>query len=141
MLVDEFEAITEPGSAADLLHGLVTLTVERDALGVFVTHLAEDLEPLPDVARIDGIFAEGLTADLDLEVDYQPRFSTLGRSTPEFIVSRLVAEASDREERAGFETLAGAVGEAAVQRTLADARWAPEADGETDIESESESSD
>ncbi|MDY6780362.1 MAG: DNA mismatch repair protein, partial [Halobacteria archaeon] len=29
MLVDEFEAITEPGSAADLLHGLVNLTVER----------------------------------------------------------------------------------------------------------------
>lgn len=59
MLVDEFEAITEPGSAADLLHGLVRLTVERDALGVFVTHLADDLEPLPPEARVDGIFAEG----------------------------------------------------------------------------------
>ena len=126
MLVDEFEAITEPGSAADLLHGLVTLTVERDALGVFVTHLAEDLEPLPDVARIDGIFAEGLTPDLDLQVDYQPRFGTVGRSTPEFIVSRLVAEASDGEERAGFGTLARAVGSEAVQRTLADAKWTAE---------------
>ena len=123
MLVDEFEAITEPGSAADLLHGLVTLTVERGALGTFVTHLAEDLEPLPDVARVDGIFAEGLTPDLELEVDYQPRFSTLGRSTPEFIVSRLVAEARDASERQGFETLAAAVGQEAVQRTLADARW------------------
>jgi hypothetical protein len=123
MLVDEFEAITEPGSAADLLHGLVTLTVERGALGTFVTHLAEDLEPLPDVARVDGIFAEGLTPDLELEVDYQPRFSTLGRSTPEFIVSRLVAEARDASERQGFETLAAAVGQEVVQRTLADARW------------------
>ncbi|WP_254765737.1 MutS-related protein [Salinilacihabitans rarus] len=123
MLVDEFEAITEPGSAADLLHGLVTLTVERDALGVFVTHLADDLEPLPPEARVDGIFAEGLGADLELRVDYQPRFDTVGRSTPEFIVSRLVANASDRAERAGFETLAEAVGHEAVQRTLADARW------------------
>jgi dsDNA-specific endonuclease/ATPase MutS2 len=123
MLVDEFEAITEPGSAADLLHGLVTLTVERGALGTFVTHLAEDLEPLPDVARVDGIFAEGLTPDLELEVDYQPRFGTLGRSTPEFIVSRLVAEARDASERQGFETLAAAVGQEVVQRTLADARW------------------
>jgi hypothetical protein len=123
MLVDEFEAITEPGSAADLLHGLVTLAVDKAALGVFVTHLADDLEPLPDTARIDGIFAEGLDPDLQLEVDYQPRFGTVGRSTPEFIVSRLVADATDRRERAGFETLATAVGQEAVQRTLADARW------------------
>jgi len=123
MLVDEFEAITEPGSAADLLHGLVTLTVEKDALGVFVTHLADDLEPLPDAARTDGIFAEGLTTDLELEVAYQPRFATVGKSTPEFIVSRLVADAGDGRERAGFETLARSVGEAVVQRTLADARW------------------
>ncbi|MFC5971095.1 DNA mismatch repair protein [Halomarina salina] len=126
MLVDEFEAITEPGSAADLLHGLVTLTVERDALGAYVTHLAEDLEPLPEVARVDGIFAEGLTPDLELEVDYQPRFGTVGRSTPEFIVSRLVAEAGDTSERMGFETLASAVGQEVVQRTLADVRWSGE---------------
>jgi hypothetical protein len=123
MLVDEFEAITEPGSAADLLHGLVTLTVEKAALGTFVTHLADDLEPLPATARVDGIFAEGLTPELELEVDYQPRFGEVGRSTPEFIVSRLVANADDRAERSGFETLAEAVGHDVVQRTLADARW------------------
>ncbi|WP_423998761.1 MutS-related protein [Haloarcula salina] len=126
MLVDEFEAITEPGSAADLLHGLVTLTVDRDALGVFVTHLADDLEPLPEEARTDGIFAEGLSQDLDLQVDYQPRFGTVGKSTPEFIVSRLVANAGDPVERSGFETLATAVGEQAVQRTLSDALWTDE---------------
>jgi len=125
MLVDEFEAITEPGSAADLLHGLVRLTVDRGALGVFVTHLADDLKPLPEKARKDGIFAEGLDDDLELEVDYQPRFGTVGRSTPEFIVSRLLAGADGRAERAGFETLARAVGEEAVQRTLDD--WSPRA--------------
>ncbi|MDS0259306.1 DNA mismatch repair protein [Haloarcula sp. S1CR25-12] len=123
MLVDEFEAITEPGSAANLLHGLVTLTVDRGALGVFVTHLAADLEPLPEVARTDGIFAEGLNQELELRVDYQPRFGTVGKSTPEFIVSRLVANAGDPVERSGFETLAQAVGEEAVQRTLSDAMW------------------
>ncbi|MFB6177023.1 MAG: helix-hairpin-helix domain-containing protein [Halobaculum sp.] len=123
MLVDEFEAITEPGRAADLLNGLVELTVDRGAFGVYVTHLAEDLSPLPDAARIDGIFAEGLTEDLDLRVDYQPRFGTLGKSTPEFIVSRLVANATDRTERQGFERLAAAVGEEAVQQTLADGDW------------------
>ncbi|MFB6104310.1 MAG: DNA mismatch repair protein [Halobacteriaceae archaeon] len=131
MLVDEFEAITEPGSAADLLHGLVTLTVdgvagdatEGQAVGAFVTHLAEDLEPLPTDARVDGISAQGLDADLELQVDYQPRFHQVGRSTPEFIVSRLLADATDRRARAGFETLAAAIGEDAVQQTLADARW------------------
>ena len=123
MLVDEFEAITEPGRAADLLNGLVTLTVDRGALGVYVTHLADDLSPLPEAARIDGIFAEGLTNELELRVDYQPRFDTIGKSTPEFIVSRLVANATDRGVRAGFEHLAGAVGEEAVQRTLSDAEW------------------
>ena len=123
MLVDEFEAITEPGRAADLLNGLVSLTVDKSALGVYVTHLADDLSPLPATARIDGIFAEGLTPDLELRVDYQPRFGTVGKSTPEFIVSRLVANATDRAERAGFESLASAVGEEAVQRTLSDAEW------------------
>ena len=123
MLVDEFEAITEPGRAADLLNGLVELTVSRDALGVYVTHLADDLSPLPEAARVDGIFAQGLTPDLELEVDYQPRFGTIGKSTPEFIVSRLVANARDRAARQGFEKLAEAVGEEAVQRTLSDARW------------------
>ncbi|MDS0292934.1 MutS-related protein [Halogeometricum luteum] len=121
MLVDEFEAITEPGRAADLLEGLVSLTVRQDALGVYVTHLADELSPLPEQARIDGIFAEGLTEELALEVDYQPRFGTVGKSTPEFIVSRLVANARDRAERQGFEALAAAVGEEAVQRTLSDA--------------------
>ncbi|KAB1196416.1 MULTISPECIES: DNA mismatch repair protein [Haloferax] len=124
MLVDEFEAITEPGRAADLLNGLVNLTVERDAFGVYVTHLADELSPLPPEARIDGIFAEGLTDELDLRVDYQPRFGTVGKSTPEFIVSRLVANARDRAERAGFEALAAAVGEEAVQKTLSDAEFA-----------------
>jgi dsDNA-specific endonuclease/ATPase MutS2 len=132
MLVDEFEAITEPGRAADLLNGLVGLTVARDALGVYVTHLADELSPLPPEARIDGIFAEGLTDDLALEVDYQPRFGTVGRSTPEFIVSRLLANARDRTERRGFEALADAIGQEAVQRTLSDARFRP---GEAGAES------
>jgi len=125
MLVDEFEAITEPGRAADLLNGLVELTVDRGAVGVYVTHLAADLSPLPETARIDGIFAEGLTDELALRVDYQPRFGTLGKSTPEFIVSRLVANADDRTDRQGFERLAAAVGEEAVQRTLDDGGWEP----------------
>jgi hypothetical protein len=123
MLVDEFEAITEPGRAADLLGGLVRLSIAEGAIGTFVTHLANDLEPLPASARTDGIVARGLTDDLELEVDYQPRFGEVGRSTPEFIVSRLVANAGDRAEEAGFRTLAAALDTDMVQRTLSDAAW------------------
>ena len=123
MLVDEFEAITEPGRAADLLGGLVRLSIAEGAIGTFVTHLANDLEPLPASARTDGIVARGLTDDLELEVDYQPRFGEVGRSTPEFIVSRLVANAGDRAEEAGFRTLAAALDTEMVQRTLSDAAW------------------
>jgi DNA mismatch repair protein MutS2 len=96
----------------------VTLTVERDAVGVFVTHLADDLEPLPDEARVDGIFAEGLDDELELDVDYQPRFGTVGRSTPEFIVSRLIARSDGRQDRSGYDVLARAVGVEKVQKTL-----------------------
>ena len=123
MLVDEFEAITEPGRAADLLGGLVRLSIAEGAIGTFVTHLADDLEPLPETARTDGIVAQGLTDDLELEVDYQPRFGEVGRSTPEFIVSRLVANADDRAEEAGFRTLAEALDTGMIQRTLSDAEW------------------
>lgn len=126
MLVDEFEAITEPGSAAELLHGLVTLTVDRGLIGVFVTHLADDLQPLPETARLDGIFAEGLDESLNLQVDYQPRFGVIGRSTPEFIVSRLIANASNRTERAAFEKLAEALGADLVQKTLSESPWTTE---------------
>ena len=128
MLVDEFEAITEPGSAADMLHGLVNMVVAEASIGVFVTHLAGDLEPLPEQARLDGIFAEGLNADLDLVVDYQPRFHTIGRSTPEFIVSRLVANATDPHERVGYEVLAERLGAEVAQRKLGD-DWGEAADG------------
>jgi hypothetical protein len=123
MLVDEFEAITEPGSAASLLHGLVTLTVDQGSLGAFVTHLADDLKPLPAAARTDGIFAEGLDQELNLVVDYQPRFGTVGRSTPEFIVSRLVANAAVPEERLGFEALAQALGAEVAQQRLDAEAW------------------
>ena len=122
--IDDIEGgIRELGGPVSLLAQLVELTVDREALGVYVTHLADDLSPLPEAARIDGIFAEGLDRELDLRVDYQPQFGTVGKSTPEFIVSRLVANAGDRAERAGFESLAAAVGEEAVQRTLSDVEW------------------
>ncbi|MFB6153813.1 MAG: hypothetical protein ABEJ27_06130 [Halodesulfurarchaeum sp.] len=124
MLVDEFEAITEPGSAADLLHGLVTLTVDRQAIGVYVTHLADELRPLPDSTRVDGIFARELDDDLTIDVDYQPAFGEIGRSTPKFIVERLVQDAATREEWVGFDHLAAAIDEEDRQGTLGDEAWA-----------------
>jgi len=78
-------------------------------------------EYLADIER-DEQFDESVI-DLDLDVDYQPTFGSVGRSTPEFIVSRLVANSDDGRERAGYMALAEAVGSDAIQRTLADASW------------------
>ncbi len=59
-------------------------------------------------------------------MDYQPRFGTVGKSTPEFIVSRLVANASDPRRAQRVRDAATAVGEEAVQRTRSDALWTDE---------------
>lgn len=69
------------------------------------------------------VIAVALQPNLTLDVDYQPYFETVGQSTTEFIVSWLVANASDRRKRAGFEALAEAVGEELVQQSLFDAQW------------------
>ncbi|MFW9845913.1 MAG: hypothetical protein ACFFD6_04145 [Candidatus Thorarchaeota archaeon] len=90
-LFDEVEAITEPGSAANVIAGLIEI-LQRDASSctVLCSHLAREIKAVTDVpVRIDGIEAQGLDENLDLVVDRTPRFGYLARSTPELIVERL----------------------------------------------------
>jgi molybdopterin-guanine dinucleotide biosynthesis protein len=99
VLIDELESITEPGSAARIIASLIeTMQEESDAFAIIVTHLGEEIAELCKV-RIDGIEAKGLDDDLNLIVDRQPSFCTIGRSTPELIVEKLFRKANGDEKR------------------------------------------
>ncbi|NJE55397.1 endonuclease MutS2 [Thermococcus sp. 21S9] len=99
ILIDEFEAITEPGAAVKIIGELLKVAHERGFRVVIVSHLGEDLKKELPFARVDGIEAKGLDENLNLIVDRQPIFGKLGRSTPELIVERLARKArgKDRE--------------------------------------------
>ncbi|MHA1246119.1 MAG: MutS-related protein [Candidatus Thorarchaeota archaeon] len=90
-LFDEIEAITEPGSAANVIAGLLEiLQKDPDSVTVICSHLAREIKDATSApVRIDGIEARGLNEELELIVDRTPRFGHLARSTPELIVERL----------------------------------------------------
>lgn len=90
-LFDEVEAITEPGSAANVIAGLIEiLQGDANTSTVICSHLAKEIEEATSAPiRIDGIEARGLDENLELIVDRTPRFGLLARSTPELIVERL----------------------------------------------------
>ena len=102
ILIDEFEAITEPGAAVKIIGELLKVAHERGFHVVIVSHLGEDLKAELPFARVDGIEAQGLDENLNLIVDRQPAFGKLGRSTPELIVERL-ARKKHGKEREIFE--------------------------------------
>ncbi|AKG90881.1 Mismatch repair ATPase {MutS family} [Geoglobus ahangari] len=89
ILIDEFEAITEPGAGARILATLLEVASRKGHHVVLVSHLGEEFAGL-DFIRIDGIEAKGLDENFNLIVDRQPVFGRIGRSTPELIVERLM---------------------------------------------------
>jgi len=89
VLIDELESITEPGSAARIIAALIEILQENtSSCAIIVTHLGEEISELCRV-RVDGITATGLDDDLNLIVERQPEFGTIGKSTPELIVEKL----------------------------------------------------
>ncbi|WP_258084360.1 P-loop NTPase family protein [Thermococcus thermotolerans] len=97
ILIDEFEAITEPGAAVKIIGELLKIAHEKGFYVVIVSHLGEDLMKELPFARVDGIEAKGLDEKLNLVVDRQPVFGKLGRSTPELIVERLARKKRGKE--------------------------------------------
>ncbi|AEH25513.1 MutS family DNA mismatch repair protein [Pyrococcus yayanosii] len=104
ILIDEFEAITEPGAAVKIIAELLRIAQEKGFYVVIVSHLGENLKRELPFARVDGIEASGLDENLNLIVDRQPKFGQIGKSTPELIVERLV-RTSRGEERKVFERI------------------------------------
>ncbi len=98
VLIDELEAITEPGSAAKIIASFLNLLAQNEnTLCVLVTHLGKEISELTR-ARMDGIEATGLDEHLELIVDRQPVFNTLGKSTPELIVEKLFKRSRGKEK-------------------------------------------
>lgn len=98
VLIDELEAITEPGSAAKIIASFLTfLGQNQNTLCVLVTHLGKEISGLT-TARVDGIEATGLDENLELLVDRQPVFNKLGKSTPELIVEKLYKRSTGKEK-------------------------------------------
>ena len=89
VLADEPESITEPGASATIVAGVLEALADRDATGVFVSHLAREIRTAAaaDIG-VDGIAAEGLENG-QLVVDRTPVTGRLARSTPELIVEKL----------------------------------------------------
>ncbi|ACS33535.1 P-loop NTPase family protein [Thermococcus gammatolerans] len=104
ILIDEFEAITEPGAAVKIIGELLRIAHGKGFYVVIVSHLGEDLKNELPFARVDGIETKGLDESLNLIVDRQPRFGRIGRSTPELIVERL-ARKRRGAEREIFERI------------------------------------
>ncbi len=97
VLIDELEALTEPGAAGRIIASIINRAAATSSLFLLVTHLAKETLPYVKLpVRVDGIEASGLDANGELVVDRQPVFDHIGSSTPKLIVMKL-AKASRKE--------------------------------------------
>ncbi|MCA9486183.1 hypothetical protein H6501_00315 [Candidatus Woesearchaeota archaeon] len=97
LLIDEFEAITEPGAAAAILVEFLFALLEKNCFCVGVSHLGKEIleilrERNEEGIRLDGISASGLDDKGQLVTNHQPLFYSLGLSTPELILQRVLQD-------------------------------------------------
>lgn len=97
ILIDEFEAITEPGAAAKILINFLHELTKTNTLCISVSHLGLEIEEYIKEKnikgiRIDGISASGLDENGNLVTKHQPEYYSLGKSTPELILKRILQD-------------------------------------------------
>ncbi len=110
ILIDEFEAITEPGAAVSIIAELLRVAYEKGHYVVIVSHLGKELKEMLPFARVDGIEAKGLDENFNLIVDRQPMFGRLGRSTPELIIEKMYRKVRSESERGIFRRILESLG-------------------------------
>lgn len=100
VLLDELEAMTEPGAATKIIACLLEIFHQSpDITCCMVSHLAEQIMAKVQVPiRVDGIEAQGLKNG-KLLVDRKPKYYYLAKSMPNLIVEKLCAtqKAADRQ--------------------------------------------
>lgn len=95
LLIDEFEAVTEPGAAARILTLFLEQISQKGDFCIAASHLGQEIQAfiqqqnLKEI-RIDGISAQGLDEYGNLITTHQPEFGKLGKSTPELILKRIL---------------------------------------------------
>ncbi len=99
ILIDEFEAITEPGAAAKILIMFLKELSNTSSFCIGVSHLGLEINEFlknenNTKIRIDGISAIGLDKEGNLLTNHQPQFYKLGKSTPELILKRILQDES-----------------------------------------------
>jgi hypothetical protein len=99
LLIDEFEAVTEPGAAAKILINFLMELNAKNINAIAVSHLGLEIKDYLELQkitsiRIDGISAKGLDENGDLVTTHQPEFYELGKSTPELILKRIIQDES-----------------------------------------------
>jgi hypothetical protein len=99
LLIDEFEAVTEPGAAAKILINFLMELNAKDINAIAVSHLGLEIKDYLELKqiksiRIDGISAQGLDEQGNLLTTHQPQFYELGKSTPELILKRIIQDES-----------------------------------------------
>ena len=97
ILIDEFEAVTEPGAAAKILIMFLKEIQKQNSFCIAASHLGQEIqeyikEEKIEGIRIDGISAEGLDEKGNLITNHQPQFYKLGKSTPELILKRILQD-------------------------------------------------
>jgi hypothetical protein len=102
ILIDEFEALTEPGAAGRIVASIINHVATGSSSILLVTHLATEILPhvkLP--IRVDGIEAVGIDNQSgDLIVERQPVFNHIGSSTPQHIINKLSRTSAARSRNA-----------------------------------------
>lgn len=100
VLMDELEAITEPGAAAKVIGSILELFYDnKETVSVLVSHLAEQiLKVIKIPLRIDGIEANGIK-DGKLLVNRNPKFDYFAKSMPFFIIKKLYESSSNPNKR------------------------------------------
>jgi hypothetical protein len=106
VLMDELEAITEPGAAAKVIGSILELFYQnKDTVSVLVSHLAEQiLKVIKIPLRIDGIEANGIK-DGKLLVDRNPKFNYFAKSMPFFIIKKLYESCSNPNKREIYQKM------------------------------------
>jgi dsDNA-specific endonuclease/ATPase MutS2 len=116
VLIDEFEALTEPGAAGRIMAAVLNEAASSSSLVLVVTHLAR--ETLPHVRlpiRVDGIEAKGLDSAGDLIVNRQPVFDHIGSSMPKLIIMKLSRSTKDRRVKGLYEEILASIKEERAQ--------------------------